>query len=231
MNTNYTFLKQVVDLLEEYENAEKNSNILDFAHWIIGRYSSESEDDTDLFPKIKISDDASNLPLLDSLRYEARFLEYLSRIARYHEFYIRKALLELNINTRLEFLLLQTIENLGVVKKTDLVSIHLLEYTTGIDTIHRLIKKELVQEVQSSEDKRVKLLKITREGEQMLKMALKRINEENEMFLLAINNKWKKTIPLLEEIDNFHNNIYHNHNAKPFAEICNLVDSLKHLYR
>jgi hypothetical protein len=52
------------------------------------------------------------------------------------------------------------------------------------------------------------------------------------MFFAAINeNKWKKALPVIEEIDNFHNSIYSKHNNKPFTEICNLMDSLKYLYK
>lgn len=231
MNTNYVLIKQMIELFEEFEQTEHQANLLNFAYWIINRHIPEPEDNKTTNPQRRISKDSDSFILSKNLRYETRFLEYLSRIARYHEFYIRKALQDLEINTRLEFLFLQTVDNYEVVKKTDLINIHLLEYTTGIDTIHRLIKKELIEEVQATKDKRVKLLKITEKGKQILETSVKRVTEENEMFFLAINNRWKKGIPILEEVDNFHNKIYQNHNSKPFAEICNLVDSLKHLYK
>jgi len=78
----------------------------------------------------------------------------------------------------------------------------------------------------------VKLLALTEKGISILKQAEKRIAEENEMFFAAINeNKWKKALPVIEEIDRFHNSIYLKHNNKPFAEICNLMGSLKYLYK
>ncbi len=226
---NYSLLRQTIDLLEEYEQFEQPTDILDFAYWIVGKYSTETKESIS-YPSQRKNSETTDSPLvIKNFRQETRFLEYVARIARYHEFYVRKALQDLDINTRLEFLFLQTVENSDLVKKTDLINIHLLEYTTGMDTIHRLIKKEFIKEVQSTEDKRVKLLAITERGKEVLEQTSKRILEENEMFFLAINNRWKKMTPLLEEIDSFHHKIYQNHNNKPFAEISNLMDSLKYL--
>ena len=52
------------------------------------------------------------------------------------------------------------------------------------------------------------------------------------MFLACISmNKWKKTLSVFEEINEFHTGIYQTHNDKTPAELMNLMDSLKHLYR
>lgn len=229
MPINYSLLRQVIDLAEAYEQTNQPADILDFAHWIIEKHSIDPEAVESISYSKKNVSPTEDRQIIESRRPETRFLEYVARIARYHEFYIRKALQEFDINTRVEFLLLQTVDKSGLVKKTDLINIHLLEYTTGMDTIHRLIKKELIQEVQSTTDKRVKLLTITQRGKETVEQTSKRILEENEMFFLAINNRWKKMPPLLEEIDRFHNNIYQKHNSKPFAEINNLMNSLKYL--
>ncbi|MCK3685106.1 winged helix DNA-binding protein [Maribellus sp. YY47] len=229
MPINYSLLRQIIDLAEEFEQKSQATDILDFAHWIIEKHSIDSETSEPFSLTKKNITTVEDHQIFENRRPETRFLEYVARIARYHEFYVRKALQEYDINTRVEFLLLQTVEKSELVKKTDLINIHLLEYTTGMDTIHRLIKKELIKEVQSTTDKRVKLLTITTRGKEVIDQTSKRILEENEMFFLAINNRWKKMPPLLEEIDRFHNNIYQKHNSKPFAEINNLMDSLKYL--
>lgn len=229
MPINYSLLRQIINLVEEFEQENQPAGILDFVHWIIEKHNSNSEISEPFSHGKKNVTTVEDHQIFENRRPETRFLEYVARIARYHEFYVRKALQEYDINTRVEFLLLQTVEKSELVKKTDLINIHLLEYTTGMDTIHRLIKKELIKEVQSTTDKRVKLLTITTHGKEVISQTSKRILEENEMFFLAINNRWKKMPLLLEEIDRFHNNIYQKHNSKPFAEINNLMDSLKYL--
>jgi DNA-binding MarR family transcriptional regulator len=231
MKNSYALLKQMIDFFEEYEQGEKQLDILDFSYWMI----SKLEDGIGPRQQALKKDRApilENLQNRTTLNNKASFLESVSRIARYHDFYIRKALQELNINSRLEFLFLQSVNKLDKAKKTDLINIHLLEYTTGMDTISRLIKNGILYESPDTTDKRAKILALTEKGVLILKQAEKRINEENEMFFAAINeNKWKKALPVIEEIDNFHNSIYSKHNDKPFAEICNLMDSLKYLHK
>ncbi len=231
MKNNYALLKQIIDFFGEYEQEEKQLNLLDFSYWIISKMSDEPNSNAPALKK-------DTTPILTNFQNRTNpnnktsFLESISRIARYHDFYIRKALQELNINSRLEFLFLQSVNNLDKAKKTDLINIHLLEYTTGMDTINRLIKNGILYESQDANDKRAKLLALTEKGILVLKQAEKRINEENDMFFAAINeNKWKKALPVINEIDSFHNSIYSKHNDKPFAEICNLMDSLKYLHK
>ena len=231
MTNNYALLKQIIDFFGEFEQQEKQMNLLDFSYWVISRLSVEQKSDKPALKK-------NSAQIVESIQNttnpnnKTSFLESVSRIARYHDFYIRKALLELNINSRLDFLFLKSVNDLEKAKKTDLINMHLLEYTTGMDTINRLIKNGILYESQDAGDKRVKLLALTKKGTSILKQAEKRIAEENEMFFAAINeNKWKKALPVIEEIDRFHNSIYLKHNNKPFAEISNLMGSLKYLYK
>ena len=101
-----------------------------------------------------------------------------------------------------------------------------------MDTINRLIKNEILYETKDASDKCVKLLALTEKGISKLKQAEKRIAEENEMFFAVLNeNKWKKALSVIEEIDRLHNSVYLKHNKKPFVEICNLMGSLKYLHK
>ncbi|MDP2890146.1 MAG: winged helix DNA-binding protein [Bacteroidota bacterium] len=229
MKNKYGVIKQIIDLYEEYELEQKHLNVLDFARWIIAREYEEPE------PEEKGTDSvskSSSFPFINKFDDKTRFLETTARIARYHEFYARKALKDMVINTRLEFLFLQTVNMLEKAKKTDLINIYHLEYTTGMDTIKRLINNGLLYEIQDETDKRIKQLVLSDFGKEILVLANKRMNDESAMFFAAVNdNKWKKVLPVLEEIDKFHHTIYQKHSGKPFAEISNLVDSLKHLFK
>jgi DNA-binding MarR family transcriptional regulator len=231
MKNNYVLLKQIIDFFEEYELEEKQLDLLGFSFWMISKLNLDL-DSIKTATKKNTTTIPQDYPGRINNNNKTSFLESISRIARYHDFYIRKALQELNINSRLEFLFLQSVNNMDKAKKTDLINMHLLEYTTGMDTISRLIKNNIIFESQDPNDKRAKLLALTDKGISVLKQAENRINEENEMFFAAINeNKWKKALPVIEEIDSFHNLIYSKHNDKPFAEICNLMDSLKYLHK
>lgn len=230
--SHFTIFKQIIDYYEDFESQEKNPDIVAFARWIIKNSEEESEvgkrvsreTNSHLYKEVNFE--------VKSLDEKARFLESVSRIARYHELYSRKALKDLVINTRLEFHFLQAIDFMEKARKTDLINTFNLEYTTGMDTIRRLNNNGLLNEVPDEADKRARLLVLTEKGEKVLAQASKRMMEENKMFLTAINyNKWKKALTILEEIDEFHSNVYQNHSNKSFAELNNLMDSLKYLYK
>lgn len=233
MANKYTVIKQVIDLFEAYESKNSSLDVQSFAQWIIHQHEEEPDLQNKMADKtIWKRHQGSTFPFKHYLDDKSRFLETTARIARYHEFYIRKALKDMVINTRLEFLFLQSVDLLEKVKKTDLINIYHLEYTTGMDTIRRLINNGLLYEINDESDKRIKLLMMSDVGKTILEQARNRITDESTMFFTAISdNKWKKVLPILEEIDDFHNEVYQKHNNKPFAELSNLMDSLRHLYK
>jgi DNA-binding MarR family transcriptional regulator len=232
MVNRYTILKQLLDLWESFENEGQALNLLNFSEWMSNQLRHKPRlNKTVGYDKIKTGQ-PDRMTYVNGLDGPAHFLESISRISRYHEFYIRKFLVDLPINHRLEYLFLRTVRQMRQAKKTDLINIHLVDYTTGMDIIKRLIRSELITETTDKNDKRVKLLEITGKGSDILSRADKRVNDERNMFLSCISmNKWKKTMPVLEEISQFHNSVYLKHNDKPYAELLNLMDSLKHLHR
>ncbi|MEL7587331.1 MAG: MarR family transcriptional regulator [Prolixibacteraceae bacterium] len=232
MSSKYDFLRLLIDLYEEYEQEEKHPDLLGFAQWTINRLEEEPKLNQQIDLRDRQKDKTASNQFLDDLKGKARFLEVVARIARYHEFYTRKALKESAVNTRLEFLFLRTVDRMERARKTDLISSYHLEYTTGMDTIRRLKNNGLLYEVPDEADKRVRLLELTDKGKEVLALSLKRFSDENTMFFAATSeNKWKKALPALEELEAIHNQVYKNHNEKPFAELANLMDSLKRYYQ
>lgn len=233
MENKYYVLKQLIDLFENFEMENGQLDVLNFAQWIVNKLQEEPG----LQEKIVIRTTSSryqesSVPFKNHFDDKIRFLEAVAGIARYHEFYTRKVLKDMVINTRLEFLFLQAVDMLERAKKTDLINIYHLEYTTGMDTIRRLINNGLLFEIQDENDKRIKLLIMSDLGKVVYEQAKKRMSDESTMFFTAISdNKWKKVLPILEEIDDFHSDVFQKHNNKPFAELSNLMDSLKHLFK
>ena len=231
METNYSIIRQLIDLWEQFEElVPETPTLLDFSEWLTARIKEKSLSNKKTSPKLEFkhpSDSASRIPYPDD---RSRFQEQILRIAKFEEFYIRKYLADLPVNTRLEYLFLHTVNQLDKVRKTDLINLHLVEYTTGMDTISRLVKNGLLAEMPDQNDKRAKLLILSKEGGEILQKANKSIDEMRIMFLACISpNKWKKALSVLHEIDDFQTKIYMQHYDKPYAEISNLIDSLKHL--
>jgi len=228
----YSEIKKLIDLWEEYEQDTEKRSIHHFAEWILVQdkksYNTSQQRKIPsaplLFPEYA--------KYLQNQSQKSKILDIIARISRFHDFYFRKFLNDLPINTRLEYHFLYSVDVLGQVRKTDVIHLQLVEFTTGMDIIKRLINQGFLEELPNASDKRTRLLAITENGKTLLKNATKKINEEIEMFLSSIDeNKWKKIIPVLEEIHDFHNEVYLKYNDKTDAELINLVASLKYYYK
>ena len=234
MENKYNSIKKLIELWETYEFETDQQDLLNFAEWLTTKLKEEPALNIRPKPSKKRAknEEPENVMLFRNMEESIRFLEYTSRISRLHDFYIKKFFNDLPINNRLEYLFLYTVSEKKEAKKTELINTHLVDYTTGMDTIKRLVNNGLLKEMPDESDKRAKLLEITQEGRQMLELSGKKMADEIHMFLACISmNKWKKTLSIFEEINEFHSVIYQAHNDKTPAELLNLMDSLKHLYR
>lgn len=232
MGNNYQSIKRLIDLWETYEEETSQQELLGFADWLNNKIKQNPELNIKQTKRRVINEEPDNILIINNLDEPTRFLEYISRISKLHDFYIKKFFTDISINNRLEFFFLYTVNEKKRAKKTELINTHLVDYTTGMDTIKRLVNNGLLDETNDETDKRAKQLIITDEGKRVLEIALKKVNDEVHMFLACISmNKWKKTLSVFEEINNFHSKIYQTHNDKNSAELLNLMDSLKHLHK
>lgn len=232
MANKYNSVLRLIELWQVYEEEHDAPQLCNFASWMTEKLQSEPDLNVVSAPKRAKIDEPANAVLFQQMDESARFLEYLSRIARLHDFYIKKFFGELPINNRLDYLFLYTLRVKQSAKKSELINLHLVDYTTGMDIIKRLIANGLLNESPDETDKRAKILSVTPAGLSVLEQSERKLAEETKVFLACINtNKWKKSLSLLEEINKFHSGIFMAHNDKTPAELSNLMDSLKHLHR
>jgi DNA-binding MarR family transcriptional regulator len=232
MANKYNSVLRLIELWQVYEEEHDAPQLCNFASWMTEKLQSEPDLNVVSAPKRAKIDEPANAVLFQQMDESARFLEYLSRIARLHDFYIKKFFGELQINNRLDYLFLYTLRVKQSAKKSELINLHLVDYTTGMDIIKRLIANGLLSESPDETDKRAKILSVTPAGLSVLEQSERKLAEETKVFLACINtNKWKKSLSLLEEINKFHSGIFMAHNDKTPAELSNLMDSLKRLHR
>ena len=85
-------------------------------------------------------------------------------IYRYAVMYFKKALKESNINTLDEFSFLIVLMTYPSLSKTELINKLIMEKTSGVEVIKRLLKQELIREFDNPNDKRSILVAITAKG-------------------------------------------------------------------
>ncbi|SHM43176.1 DNA-binding transcriptional regulator, MarR family [Chitinophaga jiangningensis] len=96
------------------------------------------------------------------------FAKLIGRVANMHTVYCKMALQDMPGFELEWFYFLSSIYHLKSVKKTQLIQYNFTEQTTGIDILNKLKKLGYVSEKADPDDKRAKLVSITKAGEKTL---------------------------------------------------------------
>ena len=101
-----------------------------------------------------------------------RLSRAIGRVAAIQRFCLKLALKELPGIEPEWYYFLHNINTLKEIRKTDIISINLLlEPTTGIDILNRMIRAGLLDEQTDPTDKRARLITVTKEGKLVLDRA------------------------------------------------------------
>jgi len=98
----------------------------------------------------------------------AHLLKTMGRILSAYSLYFRAAVNHIEAPPAESFYYLNSLLQLGEVRKSDLINHMFAETTTGMEVINRLIREKKIAARTSPDDKRAKLIKITDKGLQAL---------------------------------------------------------------
>jgi DNA-binding MarR family transcriptional regulator len=102
-------------------------------------------------------------------------IKLISRIGKFQEIYANKALKGTGLDQIEEFGMMVTIFNLKDPIKSEAIFSNMLELSSGTNILERLKNKNIISEYADPEDRRVKRLRLTKQGETVLKDAKKQI--------------------------------------------------------
>lgn len=139
---------------------------------------------------------------------------------KYAKSYIKRALSGSPIQTGDEFVFLLFLLTFPSLTKTELINKNLLEKTSGIEIIKRLLKAGLVREFDDEQDRRSKRIALTDLGRAEVLKVLPKIHQVS--FLVSGNlsaNERKTLAYLLTKLDHYHHDIYKNDRFTEFDEL------------
>ncbi|MDO9634130.1 MAG: MarR family winged helix-turn-helix transcriptional regulator [Paludibacter sp.] len=189
------------------EENEKELSTLDFIGFVNNHIEGQSlkrvaisggQDDflTEQFSDNKIATDVSILVTL---------------LFRYAKSYIKKALKDSQINSADEFSFLITLLTYESASKQQLINIQVMEKTSGIEIINRLMKKGFISQFDDEQDRRSKRIKITPLGRLELISILPQMSLVSKVVVGNLTVKEQHTLLyLLRKLDDFHNDIFLN---------------------
>lgn len=245
----YNHLIQLLSYWQEFEESEHSQDMKRFSIWLSRRTSYAAEANIqavrtaeELRParerllrnlseaaakqepdNFSFSDEQKREDVLHYYRHlplNARISALLTRMNRFASFYTKKAFHDLEITNVNEFSILACIQGLGTPTKTEVAHFNLLEKTTGTEMMKRLIKLGFIEEFDDENDKRSKRVKITPKGNTIMETAVRQLWELSEIVVGNLTDGQKhELVSMLEELNDFHSNIYFHDTTLPLGEI------------
>ncbi len=193
MNRKYALLEELIPLLEEYEGSTQNgANLSAFSIWMSQKLSVSRPG---LLPKRNSTEESTDTIL-------TMLISYLFRYAKH---YTKKALESTSLSTLDEFTFLATLSYQGSLTKTELIQQHLLEVTSGIEIIKRLMRAELIDDFPDPNDRRSKRVKITDKGRRTLDRVMLQMDRVAQIVSGDLSGtELSQLLPLMHRLNDFH---------------------------
>ncbi len=199
----YDILKNVVDLLEEFEaeiiqKSTYPNDIEGFKRWIVANYKG---------------DEINNEPNWEG-KEKGRSAEsvintLIVHMNRYAKSYSKSAIFGSNFATQEDFIYLINLKAFGEMTKMDLIKKNVHEKPAGMQVINRLIAQGWVNQTDSDTDKRSKVIKISNMGLEVLEKQMDKIRKATEIVTGDLTRSEKmELIRLLNKLNDFHQPIY-----------------------
>lgn len=216
MISDYNILK---DLLKELETFQLQRNVssppadLDqFTQWLAARRLGIPE--TELLSRLDWNGKGHG----GQPHYTASNL--LTALGRYKMHYVRLALEGSPFETYDEFAFVLSLVFAGPYTQSQLIERHVQLKPTGMEVIKRLIRKELIIQEPSEEDRRSKVLRATPAGRAAFYKTLPRINAITDMVMAPLSQHERlQLLHLLQKLDEPHRKTFANDRKLDLPEL------------
>lgn len=150
----------------------------------------------------------------------------LGRVASIQRTCIRLALKDIPDIEPEWYYFLHSINELEPIPKTEIISLNvLLEPTTGIDILNRMIKAGLLSETQNEEDRRVRLIELTQKGKATFKKADRLVRQVADLLFSRNLPLWTTLNDYLSMVEWQFGPLLSRHRPKTLEELITLVEA------
>lgn len=208
-------LKVLIERLEEYEDHAEDKDALSLTGFIqkvngatdLNELSNSWIDNTML----------NGTPNFIENNIERVIAQHLLLLYRYIKFYSKTALAHSQIKTMEEFGFLITVLQYQSISKTELIRRNIIEKSSGIEIINRLLKSGLFTQRDNPDDQRSQLILLTDVGRLALFKIFENMNTLGKIATGDLSQQEKHQLALLlKKLDQFH---YSNYNNKDLRSL------------
>lgn len=199
----YNLIKDVIHLIEKFDTGidsqSYSKDISGFKRWI---YDNEKKEEKNIEEPDWEGKQSGRTP--DSV-----INTLIVHMNRYAKTYSKSAIYNSKFTTQEDFIYLINLKAFGAMTKTDLIKKNIQEKPVGMQIINRLIKQGWIEQNDSVDDKRSKIIMITSNGIEALEQNMRKIRQATEIVTGDLSHTEKmELIKLLKKLEHFHQPIY-----------------------
>ncbi|WP_375448363.1 MarR family winged helix-turn-helix transcriptional regulator [uncultured Fibrella sp.] len=195
---------------EEYIRATGNRSLDHFGLWLLSSRQQERQDkpalnDPALARYFKGNTDQHGYGYRSS---EAAYLIW--RLNKFVRFYTKPIFQEMGLSGQDDFALLAHLDYQPDCPKKEAIQANIIDATTGIEIIRRLVKQGLVAERPNPADKREKLITLTPVGRDTLHETYRRFAAIQDLLVDLSQQERDELMATLKSLDEFHTTNHSN---------------------
>ncbi|MGH1517019.1 MarR family winged helix-turn-helix transcriptional regulator [Chryseobacterium sp. JK1] len=201
---NFALIKEFMTLLEEFESDNKTSSnsypptIEGFKLWVSGGEKVKSVPDEPYWEGKENGRTA-----------ESAISTLIVHLNRYAKTYSKSAIVNSEFSTQEDFIYLINLKAFGEMTKMALIKKNIQDKPVGMLIITRLLRQGLIEQTDSNNDKRSKLIRISEIGLIVLEKQMEKIRHATNIVAGNLTHKEKMDlIRILNKLDAFHYPIF-----------------------
>lgn len=195
--------KSYLPLIEEWENyleISDKADVKDFAFWLLEKNKTPQKNEEEaLDGYFDHNTEKHNYAYKSS---EAAFLIW--RLSKFIKYYTKPVLLENGLAGQDDFAILSHIDFTKSCSKSEAIEANIIDSTTGIEIIKRFVNQGLVSEKVNEDDKRQKLISLTKKGKETLYNVYVGFSKIQDVMAEMNVEQRELLIQTLKGLDSFH---------------------------
>jgi MarR family transcriptional regulator, lower aerobic nicotinate degradation pathway regulator len=197
----------LIEKWETYLQAGGTQSMEHFAVWLLQQKQQERQvADVLNEPGLQAYFDQNGEENLAFLSSEAAYL--VGRLYKYVRNYTKPILSAAGLSSQDEFAILAHADFLGECTKKVAIEDNLIDTTTGIDAIRRLVNKGLLQEKVNATDRRERLISLTQSGKAVLQQVYLGFAGIQDVLADLDHEERQQLVMFLKSLDDFHGKLH-----------------------
>jgi|GEM_PF-5820829 len=205
----YEDLILLISKWKDFKENQTDGDLKSFANWILNEKKSipkTTEQEDFIVARVDEMEEKNTIP---DLANRGVIGHLIARMNLFIKNYAKIPFQEIGLGNLEEFRLLQMIDRIKNINKSELSNESLMEFSTVVDIVKRFTRQSLIKQVKDIHDKRATLLQINSKGKDLLNKTYKTLAGIKPNIAGDLTIKEQETlINLLLRLNNFHTEFF-----------------------